>query len=137
MKPLTDEDLNAAGKVLLVIVAFVILLFSTQSNAQTYTISKSLVDSNYVIDFEDEFIDNHYFEGQRVKYYGKLDLTENEYKQLIKDIKKSLKQNEIEIDRANYAVLKYGWVKDTVWVYYNEKAFSVTKKDISILNSKL
>lgn len=137
MKPLTDEDLNAAGKVLLVIVAFVILLFSTQSNAQTYTISKSLVDSNYVIDFEDEFIDNHYFEGQRVKYYGKLDLTENEYKQLIKDIKKSLKQNEIEIDRANYAVLKYGWVKDTVWVYYDEKAFSVTKKDISILNSKL
>ena len=128
MKPLTDEDLNAAGKVLLVIVAFVILLFSTQSNAQTYTISKSLVDSNYVIDFEDEFIDNHYFEGQRVKYYGKLDLTENEYKQLIKDIKKSLKQNEIEIDRANYAVLKYGWVKDTVWVYYDEKAFSVTKK---------
>ena len=137
MKPLTDEDLNAAGKVLLVIVAFVILLFSTQSNAQTYTISKSLVDSNYVIDFEDEFIDNHYFEGQRVKYYGKLDLTENEYKQLIKDIKKSLKQNEIDIDRANYAVLKYGWVKDTVWVYYDEKAFSVTKKDISILNSKL
>ena len=137
MKPLTDEDLNAAGKVLLVIVAFVILLFSTQSNAQTYTISKSLVDSNYVIDFEDEFIDNHYFEGQRVKYYGKLDLTENEYKQLIKDIKKSLKQNEIEIDRANYAVLKYGWVKDTVWVYYDEKAFSVTKKDIKILNSKL
>ena len=137
MKPLTDEDLNAAGKVLLVIVAFVILLFSIESNAQTYTISKSLVDSNYVIDFEDEFIDNHYFEGQRVKYYGKLDLTENEYKQLIKDIKKSLKQNEIEIDRANYAVLKYGWVKDTVWVYYNEKAFSVTKKDISILNSKL
>ena len=137
MKPLTDEDLNVAGKVFLVIVAFVILLFSTQSNAQTYTISKSLVDSNYVIDFEDEFIDNHYFEGQRVKYYGKLDLTENEYKQLIKDIKKSLKQNEIEIDRANYAVLKYGWVKDTVWVYYDEKAFSVTKKDISILNSKL
>ena len=137
MKPLTDEDLNAAGKVLLVIVAFVILLFSIESNAQTYTISKSLVDSNYVIDFEDEFIDNHYFEGQLVKYYGKLDLTENEYKQLIKDIKKSLKQNEIEIDRANYAVLKYGWVKDTVWVYYNEKAFSVTKKDISILNSKL
>ena len=137
MRPLTDEDLNAAGKVLLVIVAFVILLFSIESNAQTYTISKSLVDSNYVIDFEDEFIDNHYFEGQRVKYYGKLDLTQKEYKQLIKDIKKSLKQNEIEIDRVNYAVLKYGWVKDTVWVYYDEKAFSVTKKDISILNSKL
>ena len=28
-------------------------------------------------------------------------------------------------------------VKDSVWVYKNEKAFSVTKKDIEYLNSKL
>lgn len=126
-----------AGQVLLVIIAILAFLYSTSSNAQTYTVTKCNMHSHYVIDFEDEFIDNHYFEGERVKYYGKLDLTEKEYKQLIKDIKKSLKQNEIEIDRANYAVLKYGWVKDTVWVYYNEKAFSVTKKDISILNNEL
>ena len=129
--------MEAIGKVILVIIAFLAFMYSIEGNAQTYTVTKCDMHNHYVIDFEDEFIDNHYFEGQRVKYYGKLDLTENEYKQLIKDIKKSLKQNEIEIDRANYAVLKYGWVKDTVWVYYDEKAFSVTKKDISILNSKL
>ena len=129
--------MEAIGKVILVIIAFLAFMYSIEGNAQTYTVTKCDMHNHYVIDFEDEFIDNHYFEGQRVKYYGKLDLTENEYKQLIKDIKKSLKQTEIEIDRENYAVLKYGWVKDTVWVYYNEKAFSVTKKDISILNNKL
>ena len=129
--------MEAIGKVILVITAFLAFMYSIEGNAQTYTVTKCDMHNHYVIDFEDEFIDNHYFEGERVKYYGKLDLTQNEYKQLIKDIKKSLKQTEIEIDRENYAVLKYGWVKDTVWVYYNEKAFSVTKKDISILNNKL
>ena len=64
-------------------------------------------------------------------------MSEEEYKQLIKDIKKSLKQTEIEIDRANYAVLKYSWVNDTVWVYRDEKAFSVTKEDIKIFKYKL
>ena len=129
--------MEAIGKVILVIIAFLAFMYSIEGNAQTYTVTKCDMHNHYVIDFEDEFIDNHYFEGERVKYYGKLDLTQNEYKQLIKDIKKSLKQTEIEIDRENYAVLKYGWVKDTVWVYYNEKAFSVTKKDISILKNKL
>ena len=127
--------MDAFGKLLLVIIAFIAFMYSVEANAQTYSVDK--IDDRFIIKFEDEFIDNHYFEGERVKYYGKLDLTQNEYKQLIKDIKKSLKQTEIEIDRENYAVLKYGWVKDTVWVYYNEKAFSVTKKDISILNNKL
>ena len=129
--------MEAIGKVILVIIAFLAFMYSIEGNAQTYTVTKCDMHNHYVIVFEDEFIDNHYFEGERGKYYGKLDLTQNEYKQLIKDIKKSLKQTEIEIDRENYAVLKYGWVKDTVWVYYNEKAFSVTKKDISILNNKL
>ena len=112
--------MEAIGKVILVIIAFLAFMYSIEGNAQTYTVTKCDMHNHYVIDFEDEFIDNHYFEGERVKYYGKLDLTQNEYKQLIKDIKKSLKQTEIEIDRENYAVLKYGWVKDTVWVYYNE-----------------
>lgn len=124
-----------AGQVLLVIIAILAFLYSTSSNAQTYSVEK--LNDRYIIDFKDEFLDNHYFNGERIYYYGKLDLSENEYKQLIKDIKKSLKQNEIEIDRPNYAVLKYGWVNDTVWVYRDEKAFSVTKKDIKILNNKL
>ena len=124
-----------AGQVLLVIIAILAFLYSTSSYAQTYSVEK--LNDRYIIDFKDEFIDNHYFNGERIYYYGKLDLSENEYKQLIKDIKKSLKQNEIEIDRPNYAVLKYGWVNDTVWVYRDEKAFSVTKKDIKILNNKL
>jgi hypothetical protein len=130
-----DKQMYRAGQVLLVIIAILAFLYSTSSNAQTYSVEK--LNDRYIIDFKDEFIDNHYFNGERIYYYGKLDLSENEYKQLIKDIKKSLKQNETEIDRPNYAVLKFGWVNDTVWVYRDEKAFSVTKKDIKILNNKL
>ena len=124
-----------AGQVILVIIAILAFLYSTSSNAQTYSIEK--LNDRYVIEFEDEFIDNHYFNGERIYYFGKLNLSEEEYKQLIKDIKKSLKQTEIEIDRANYAVLKYGWVNDTVWVYRDEKAFSVSKEDIKIFRNKL
>ena len=124
-----------AGQVILVIIAILAFLYSTSSNAQTYSIEK--LNDRYVIEFEDEFIDNHYFNGERIYYFGKLNLSEEEYKQLIKDIKKSLKQAEIEIDRANYAVLKYSLVNDTVWVYRDEKAFSVSKEDIKIFRNKL
>ena len=132
---LNDKDMDSIGKVLLVIFCFLMLMFSIESNAQTYSVDK--IDDRFIIKFEDEFIDNHYFEGQRITYYGKLDLSEQEYKQLIKDIKKTLKYNSYELDRPKYSVLNYGWVKDTVWVYYDQKAFNVTKKDIKILNSKL
>ena len=84
-----------------------------------------------------EFNDKWYMNGEEIINYGELDLNEKDYKQLIKDIKKTLRQTEKELDRPNYALIKYSWVKDTVWVYYNKKAFSVTKKDIKILNSKL
>ena len=127
--------MDAFGKLLLVIIAFIAFMYSVESNAQTYSVDK--IDDRFIIKFEDEFIDNHYFEGQRITYYGKLDLSEQEYKQLINDIKKTLKYNSYELDRPKYSVLNYGWVKDTVWVYYDEKAFNVTKKDIKILNSKL
>ena len=135
MKRLNDKDMDMIGKVLLVIFCFLMLMFSIESNAQTYTVNK--INDRFIINFEDEFIDNHYFQGERITYYGKLDLSEEEYKQLIKDIKKTLKYDEYELDRDKYSVLNYGWVKDTVWVYYDEKAFNVTKKDIKILNSKL
>ena len=130
-----DKQMYRAGQVILVIIAILAFLYSTSSNAQTYSIEK--LNDRYVIEFEDEFIDNHYFNGERIYYFGKLNLSEEEYKQLIKDIKKSLKQTEIEIDRANYAVLKYSWVNDTVWVYRDEKAFSVSKEDIKIFRNKL
>ena len=118
--------MDAFGKLLLVIIAFIAFMYSVESNAQTYSVDK--IDDRFIIKFEDEFIDNHYFEGQRITYYGKLDLSEQEYKQLIKDIKKTLKYNSYELDRPKYSVLNYGWVKDTVWVYYDEKAFNVTKR---------
>ena len=103
--------------------------------SQSYTITQEA--SNYEINFVDEFQDQWYLDGEPILVYGKLNLTEKDYKQLIKDIKKTLKQSEQELDRPKYAVIKYGWVKDSVWVYFDEKAFSVTAKDIDYFNSKL
>ena len=123
-------------KLLLVaLTLFTMMLCSTIANAQSYTVYK--VDKGYEINFIDEFNDKWFLDGEEIISYGKLNLTETEYKQLIKDIKRTLKQSEKELDRPNYAVIKYGWVRDSVWVYYNKKAFSVTKEDINYLNSKL
>ena len=134
---LNDKDMDVIGKVLLVIFCFLMLMFSIESNAQTFTVTKCDMHDHYVIDFIDEFDDTYYINGDKVISKGKLDLTEKEYKQLIKDIKKTLKYTEHEINRQSYAVIKYGWVRDSVWVYFNKKAFSAVKSDIDYLNSKL
>ena len=132
---LNDNNIDKIGKVLLVIFAFMMLMFSIETKAQGYTVTK--IEGNYEINFLDEFADQWYLNGEPIAVYGELSLNEKEYKQLIKDIKRTLKQISTELIRPSYEVLKYSWVKDSVWVYKNEKAFSVTKKDLEYLNSKL
>ena len=132
---LTNKDMDTIGKVLLVIFCFLMLMFSIESTAQSFSVNK--VDKTYIINFVDEFDDTYYINGDKVLVRANLTLSEKEYKQLIKDIRKTLKFNEHEIDRDNYAVIKFGWVNDSVWVYKNKRAFSAVKSDIEYLNSKL
>ena len=132
---LTNKDMDTIGKVLLVIFCFLMLMFSIESKAQSFSVNK--VDKTYIINFIDEFDDTYYINGDKVLVRANLTLSEKEYKQLIKDIKKTLKFKEHEIDRDNYAVIKFGWVNDSVWVYKNKRAFSAVKSDIEYLNSKL
>ena len=132
---ITDKDMDKIGKVLLVIFCFLMLMFSIETKAQGYTVTK--IDSNYEINFVDEFADQWYLNGEAIIRYGELTLSEKDYKQLIKDIKKTLKKSEAELVQPSYELIKYSWVKDSIWVYKNEKAFSVTKKDLEYLNSKL
>ena len=134
---LTDKDMDVLGKVLLVIFCFLMLMFSIETKAQTFTVTKCDMPEHYVIDFIDEYNDSYYVNGDKVIIKGKLDLTQKEYKQLIKDIKKTLKYTEHEINRESYAVIKYSFIRDSVWVYYNQKAFSAVKLDLEYLNSKL
>ena len=128
---------NIDDFVSILIIIFFILIGTLSVSAQTFTVTKCDMYDHYVIDFIDEFDDTYYVDGSKVISKGKLDLNEKQYKQLIKDIKKTLKYTEHELDRPNYAVIKYGWVKDSAWVYWDKKAFSVTKRDIKYLNSKL
>ena len=85
---LNDNDMDKIGKILLVIFCFLMLMFSIESNAQTFTVTKCDMHDHYVIDFIDEYNDSYYVNGDKVIIKGKLDLTQKEYKQLIKDIKK-------------------------------------------------
>ena len=62
--------------------------------SQGYTVTK--IDNNYKINFIDEFADQWYLDGEAIIVYGELNLNEKDYKQLIKDIKKTLKYNEYE-----------------------------------------
>ena len=118
-------------------IGIIFLFLSINLYSQAYTVTKCDMHDHYVISFIDEFNDKWFLDGEEIITYGKLDLTKKEYIQLIKDIKKTFKQEEKELDRASYAVIKYGWVKDSIWIYHDEKAFSVTKEDIEYLNSKL
>ena len=112
-------------------------MFAIEAKAQTFTVTKDELHNHYVIDFIDEYNDSYYVNGDKFVIKGKLDLTQKEYKQLIKDIKRALKYKEYEIDRPSYAVIKYSFIRDSVWVYYNKKAFSAVKLDLDYLNSKL
>tara|TARA_Y100000114_G_scaffold80656_1_gene74333 strand:+ start:1605 stop:1997 length:393 start_codon:yes stop_codon:yes gene_type:complete len=127
--------LKVLFKVVLVIIAFFALMYSIEVNAQSFTVNKD--KSNYTINFIDEYNDLYYLNGEKVVIKAELTLTEKDYKQLIKDIKKTLRFDEYEIDRKNYAVIKYAWVRDSIWVYFDEKAFSVIKSDLEYLNNKL
>ena len=129
------NKLELIDKLALIALAFFALMFCSSINAQSYTVTK--IDNNYEISFIDEFADQWYLDGEAIVVYGELNLNEKDYKQLIKDIKKTFKQSEKELIRPNYELIKYGWVKDSVWIYWKEKAFSVTKGDIKYLNSKL
>ena len=118
-------------------IVFFLLIGTLNVFAQSYTVTKCEMHDHYVISFIDEFNDKWFLDGEEIISYGKLDLTKKEYTQLIKDLKKTFKQEEKELDRASYAVIKYGWVKDSIWIYHDKKAFSVTREDIEYLNSKL
>jgi len=121
------------------LILFIFMLCNSVSAQERYTVKK--VQNAYVIDYTDEWVDNNWYilEGQMIenKQYGQLQLTKKEYKSLIKDIKRLLNQTEADIERTSYSILKWSWIKDSVWIYKNNKGFGVTKEDIEILNNKL
>jgi len=121
------------------LILFIFMLCNSVSAQERYTVKK--VQNAYIIDYTDEWVDNNWYilEGQMIenKQYGQLQLTKKEYKSLIKDIKRLLNQTEADIERTSYSILKWSWIKDSVWIYKNNKGFGVTKEDIEILNNKL
>ena len=105
------------------------MLCSSLKAQENYSIKKE--NNQFIIEFNDELIGASWdIEGIKIKSYGELVLTKKEYKTLIKDIKNILDLNNKEIDRDSYSVFSLSWIKDSVWVSKNAKAFGVTKSDI-------
>ncbi len=135
------KKLESIDKVMIAaLILFTFMLCSSLTAQERYNVKK--VQNAYVIDYEDEWLDNNWYilEGQKIenKQYGQLQLTKKEYKSLIKDIKRLLNQTEADIERTSYSILKWSWVADSVWIYNRQlRGFGVTKEDIAILNSKL
>ena len=113
MIKLSDKNMDAIGKVLLVIFCFLMLMFSIEAKAQTFTVTKDELHNHYVIDFIDEYNDSYYVNGDKFVIKGKLDLTQKEYKQLIKE--QSLKLKSLLI--AIFFIKRYYlYISNKLWI---------------------
>lgn len=64
---------------------------------------------------------------------GKLELTDNEFKQFISNISKVMKKSEGNIRTDRYDLDKFSFVNDTVFLWVNAKIGSFSKKDLKQL----
>ena len=116
------------------------LLFSVGMFSQTVfenekgNTKKTLEDNRYIITFDDEndpvlFDEN----GMFIQAKGKLELTDNEFKQFISNISKVMKKSEGNIRTDRYDLDKFSFVNDTVFLWVNSKIGSFSRKDLKQL----
>lgn len=116
------------------------LLFSVSMFSQTVFENEkgntkiTLEDNRYIITFDDEndpvlFDEN----GMFIQAKGKLELTDNEFKQFISNISKVMKKSEGNIRTDRYDLDKFSFVNDTVFLWVNAKIGSFSKKDLKQL----
>tara|TARA_B100001248_G_C27384842_1_gene459039 strand:+ start:1229 stop:1606 length:378 start_codon:yes stop_codon:yes gene_type:complete len=116
------------------------LLFSVGMFSQTVFENEkgntkiTLEDNRYIITFDDEndpvlFDEN----GMFIQAKGKLELTDNEFKQFISNISKVMKKSEGNIRTDRYDLDKFSFVNDTVFLWVNAKIGSFSKKDLKQL----
>jgi len=116
---------------IMVLAIIIFLLVGTLSvvNAQT-----KIVGQGFTIETSEQFTTIVFEDGLKDKLYqnsengvvlvynpmGELILTEKEYIQFKKDIKKASKRYNVEIVRKKYTVNSYSWSEDSVYFNNNE-----------------
>ena len=115
----------------------ILLLTCSLLNSQNFVGEKfrlSTDGDNSVITFENLNADKAtYVGGQLVKSYGKLTLSNSQYKSFISNLKKISGKGDYEIVEEIYRLDKYTFDKDIVFVGVGDKIGSITRDEIKQL----
>ena len=118
---------------------FILLLTSSLLSSQNFVGEKfrlSTDSGNVVITFENLNADKAtYVGGQLVKSYGKLTLSNSQYKLFISNLKKISDKEDYEIVEGSYRLDKYSFDTEIVFIQVNNKIGSITTKEIKKLRN--
>tara|TARA_B110000211_G_scaffold189289_1_gene215490 strand:+ start:431 stop:808 length:378 start_codon:yes stop_codon:yes gene_type:complete len=119
------------------LIIIILLLTSSLLSSQNFVGEKFrlLTDSgNSVITFENLNADKAtYVGGQLVKSYGKLTLSNSQYKLFISNLKKISGEIDYEIVEDSYRLDKYSFDTESVFLQVGNKIGSITTKEIKKL----
>ena len=119
------------------LIIIILLLTSSLLSSQNFVGEKFrlLTDSgNSVITFENLNADKAtYVGGKLVKSYGKLTLSNSQYKLFISNLKKISGEIDYEIVEDSYRLDKYSFDTESVFLQVGNKIGSITTKEIKKL----
>jgi len=121
------------------LIIIILLLTSSLLSSQNFVGEKfrlSTDSGNSVITFENLNADKAtYVGGQLVKSYGKLTLSNSQYKLFISNLKKISGKEDYEIVEGSYRLDKYSFDTEIVFIQVNNKIGSITTKEIKKLRN--
>ena len=111
--------------------------FGQSARLDTDNFTVYLEKGSVVLEYLDEN-DPVYFneDGTFKQVKGKLVLTENEFKDMIKRMKKLLKKEEGTFRSSVYDLDKFSFVKDTIYLWAKNRIGSFSKKEIRAIEKK-
>ena len=119
------------------LIIIILLLTTSLLSSQNFVGEKfrlSTNSGNSVITFENLNADKAtYVGGQLVKSYGKLTLSNSQYKLFISNLKKISGKGDYEIIEEIYRLDKYTFDKDVVFFGVGDKIGSITRDEIKKL----
>jgi hypothetical protein len=111
--------------------------FGQSARLDTDNFTVYIEKGSVVLEYLDEN-DPVYFneDGSFKQIKGKLVLTEKEFKDMIKRMKKLLKKNEGTFRSSVYDLDKFSFVNDTIYLWAKNRIASFSKKEIRAIEKK-
>ena len=111
--------------------------FGQSARLDTDNFTVYIEKGSVVLEYLDEN-DPVYFnsDGSFMQVKGKLVLTENEFKDMIKRMKKLLKKDEGTFRSSVYDLDKFSFVNDTIYLWAKNRIASFSKEEIKAIEKK-